>query len=77
MCIFLHPKSGDIRYVYHEGKGLWYESRFIMIGEAVVNIVLNIAFCKVMSVSGIVLATVISVFITNFYFCNGTRSPVN
>ena len=62
-------KSGDIRWVYHEGKGLWFESRFIMIGEAVVNIFLNIVLCRTLGVFGIVLATVVSVFITNFIFC--------
>ncbi len=70
LCAYFYIlKSGDIRYVYHEGNGMWYESRFIMIGEAAVNIVLNIVLCKVMGVLGIVLATVISVFITNCFFC--------
>lgn len=70
LCTYFYIlKSGDIRYVYHEGKGLWYESRFIMIGEAAVNIVLNISLCRALGVFGIVLATVISVFITNFFFC--------
>ena len=70
LCAYFYIlKSGDIRYVYHEGKGLWYESRFIMVGEAIVNIILNIVLCKVLGVFGIVLATVISVFITNFIFC--------
>lgn len=70
LCAYFYIlKSGDIRYVYHEGKGLWFESRFIMIGEAVVNIFLNIVLCRALGVFGIVLATVISVFITNFIFC--------
>lgn len=70
LCAYFYIlKSGDIRWVYHEGKGLWYESRFIMIGEAAVNVFLNIILCKVMGVLGIVLATVVSVFITNFIFC--------
>ena len=69
LCIYFYIlKSGDIRYVYHEGRGLWYEGRFIMIGEAMVNILLNTLLCRYMGVFGIVLATVISVFITNFYF---------
>ena len=70
LCAYFYIlKSGDIRWVYHEGKGLWYESRFIMIGEAAVNIVLNILLCKVLGIFGIVLATVISVFVTNCFFC--------
>ncbi len=66
---FFIVKSGDIRWVYHEGAGLWYEARFIMIGEAVANIVLNILLCKILGVFGIVLATVISVFVTNMILC--------
>ena len=62
-------KSGDIRWVYHEGAGLWYECRFYMIGEAIANIVLNIVLCKVMGVLGILLATVITVFTTNCFLC--------
>lgn len=62
-------KSGDIRWVYHEGAGLWYECRFIMFGEAIANIVLNVLLCKIMGVFGIVLATIISVFITNCILC--------
>lgn len=66
---FFILKSGDIRWVYHEGAGLWYEARFIMIGEAIANIVLNILLCKFLGVFGIVLATVISVFVTNMILC--------
>ena len=40
-----------------------------MIGEAAANIVLNVLLCRVMGVFGIVLATVISVFISNSFFC--------
>ena len=57
-------KAGDIRWVYHEGAGLWYECRFIMLGEVIANIILNIVLCKL-----IVLATLISVFATNCLFC--------
>ena len=73
--------SGAICWVYHEGAGLWWEDRFIMIGEAVANVVLNIVLCKWLGVLGIILATVVSVFMTNLillprmifreYFRNG------
>ena len=70
LCAYFYIlKSGDIRWVYHEGAGLWYESRYIMIGEAVVNTFLNIILCRTMQVFGIILATVISVFITNHLLC--------
>ena len=70
MCIYFYIlKAGDIRWVYHEGAGLWWECRFIMIGEAVANVLLNVLLCRTLGVFGIILATVISVFITNCIFC--------
>ena len=70
LCIYFYiQKSGDIRYVYHQARGLWYESRGIMIGESVVNIVLDIVLGRMLGISGIVFSTVISVFITNYFFC--------
>ena len=66
---FYFLKSGDIRWVYHEGAGLWYECRHIMVCEALANIVLNIFFCRYLGVIGIVLATLLSVFVTNLVLC--------
>lgn len=69
-CAYFYTlKSGDIRWVYHEGAGLWYECRLYMIGEAVANIVLNIVLCKMIGVLGILLATVVTVFTTNCFLC--------
>ena len=62
-------ESGAIQWIYHQGAGLWWECRFVMIGEAAANIVLNIVLCKVLGVYGIILATVLSVFATNVLFC--------
>ena len=70
LCAYFYIlKTGDIRWVYHEGAGLWWECRFIMIGEAAANVVLNILFCRIWGVAGIVLATVLSVFVTNCLLC--------
>ncbi len=70
ICVYFYIlETGAIRWVYHEGAGLWWECRFIMIGEAVANIVLNILLCKIWGVLGIVLATIVSVFVTNCILC--------
>ena len=66
---FYIMETGAIRWIYHEGAGLWYECRFIMIGEAVANVLLNVVLCRFIGVLGIVLATVISVFVTNCILC--------
>ena len=70
LCAYFYIlKTGDIRWVYHEGAGLWWECRYIMIGEAAANVVLNILLCRIWGVAGIVLATVLSVFVTNCLLC--------
>ena len=82
LCLYFYIlKAGDIRWVFHEGVGLWYECRFITIGETIANLVLNILLCSVWGIAGIVYATVITVFVTNMllfpeilfriYFRNG------
>lgn len=69
-CVYFYIlKTGDIRWVYHEGAGLWWESRYIMIGETIANIVLNIVLCRIMGLFGIILATILSVFISNCLLC--------
>lgn len=70
ICLYFYILlSGAIRWVYHEGAGLWWECRFIMMGEAIGNIVLNIVLCRFMGLLGIVLATVLTVFATNCLLC--------
>ena len=70
LCSYFYVlKCGDIRWVWHEGAGLWWESRYIMIAEGCVNIILNILLCKFLGVTGIVFATVVSVFATNLILC--------
>ena len=66
---FYIMESGAIQWLYQQGAGLWYECRYIMVGEAATNVVLNIVLCRLFGVLGIVVATVISVFITNFILC--------
>lgn len=82
LCIYLYVLCiGDIRSVYVTGAGLWWEGRYRSAAEATTNIVLNIVLGKYMGVSGIILATILSILIINFgygstiiyryYFKNG------
>ncbi len=74
-------KMGDIRGLYSDGIGLWWENRYRAIAESVANILLNIVLGKLFGVHGIILATLISLVIINFgygsqivfthYFQNG------
>lgn len=67
MCIYFYSLTlGDIRTVYMTGAGLWWESRFRSILEALTNIVLNVVLGKMFGVIGVVIATIISILVINF-----------
>ena len=61
-------KMGDIRAVYSDAKGLWWENRYRTIMEAVSNIILNYTFVKRFGIYGIVIATIISLLVFGFLY---------
>jgi len=66
-CIyFFSLKMGDIRAVYSDANGLWWENRYRAIAESIANIVLNFILGKIWGIYGIIVATLISLLIINF-----------
>ena len=66
LCIYFFAyEMGDICAVYSSAAGLWWESRYRLITEAVLNIILNYVLGKLFGVFGIILATVITLFLIN------------
>lgn len=65
---FYALKMGDIRALYSDAKGLWYENRFRTIAESILNVILNAVLGYFFGVLGIVIATLISLFIFGFGF---------
>ena len=63
---FYIGSMGDIRSQYQNAAGLFWESRFYVIGETFFNVVLNIILGYYLGIHGIILATVISMLIFNF-----------
>ena len=59
---------GNIRWLYLEGAGLWWESRYVAIAESVGNLVLNILLVRWLGVLGIILGTLISLIIADNIF---------
>ena len=59
-------KMGDIRAVYSDAAGLWWENRYRAITEAVANLILNYVLGKYFGVAGIIIATLVSLFLFNF-----------
>lgn len=74
-------KMSDIRALYSESAGIWWQMRYISLAEGLVNIILNWVLINLMGLTGIILASMISYFTFNFvgravmlykhYFDNG------
>ena len=61
-------KMGDIRCLYSDAAGLWWENRYRAIIESVSNLVLIFIFVQIWGIYGIISATLISLLIINFGF---------
>lgn len=57
---------GTIRAVYSEAIGLWWETRYRAVIEALTNLILNYVLGKFLGLNGIILATLISLLFINF-----------
>lgn len=69
LCIYMYSLClGDIITVYATSAGLWWESRYRSALEAASNILLNIILGKYFGISGIILATVLSIIFINFIY---------
>lgn len=69
LCLYFYVlKMGDIRAIYYEAAGLWWEGRWRAAIEAVLNLVLNLFLVQRFGVYGIIWATLISLFSINFLY---------
>lgn len=68
---FLLLKVGDIQAQYFDAAGLWWYRRWYSIIEAMANIILNFILGYFWGVAGIVLATILTIFLINF--CGSSR----
>lgn len=59
-------KMSDVRTLYSESAGIWWQTRYISIAESVTNLALNWMMIRFLGLAGIILATLISYFIFNF-----------
>lgn len=67
MCVYFYTlKLGDIRGVYYNANGMWWEMRYRSIVETISNLVLNIGLGYFLGINGIILATTISLLFFNF-----------
>lgn len=69
MCLYFYVlKLGDVRGIYYSTTGMWWEMRYRSIFETIGNLVLNVILGYFFGINGIILATVISLLIFNFYW---------
>lgn len=67
LCFYFYLlKMGDMRSLYSAANGLWWKMKWRSICETVVNVALNIILGKILGVNGIILATIVSIFLCNF-----------
>ena len=59
-------KMGDIRAMYSDAVGLWWENRRRAVIEMIMNIVLNYILVIYFGINGIVMATIIPIVFVNF-----------
>lgn len=63
---FFLLRMGDIKGVYLDAAGLWWETRYRAIVETVMNCVLNYYLARYWGINGILLATIISILLINY-----------
>ena len=72
-CVYFYlTKISDIRYMYMSAVGIWGEEKYKYVIETITNIILNYVLGRFFGVSGIILATIISLFTINFLWITGT-----
>lgn len=57
---FFFYKWCDVLYIYQEACGIWWETRFVPIFAALLNLITNIVLVKIIGLAGILLSTIIS-----------------
>lgn len=66
VAYFYVLKMGDIRSLYSDGAGLWWENRYRAIGEAASNLILNYISVQLWGIYGVIASTLISLLVINF-----------
>ena len=66
-CIYFYAiNMNNIRNVYANGSAMWWKMKASYIVEAIANLTLNILLGRLFGMAGILWATIITIFISNF-----------
>ncbi len=67
MCgYFFAINMNNARNLYESGSGLYYQCRIWYLTEAIANLLLNIVLGKLIGISGIIVATLMTIVVFNF-----------
>ena len=67
---FYFLNMNHIRNQYIFGKGMWWEMKCSYLLESIGNLVLNIVLGKLFGITGVLIATIITIFFCNYILCN-------
>lgn len=66
-CIYFYViNMNNIRNQYISGTGIWWKLKTSYIVEAVANLLLNFILGKILGITGVLLATIITIFVFNY-----------
>ena len=66
-CLYFYLiNMNNSRNLYFTGNGLWWKAKKVYIVESLGNLILNIVLGKIMGITGVLLATIITIFVFNF-----------
>lgn len=66
-CIYFYAiNQNNMRNLYFTGNGLWWNGKNIFILEALSNLILNFLLGSILGTTGILLATIVTIFLFNF-----------
>ena len=66
-CIYFYVINlNNIRNQYVSGTGLWWKLKASYVIEAAANLILNIVLGKLFGITGVILATIITIFVFNY-----------
>ena len=66
-CIYFYAiNMNNIRNQYIIGTGIWWKLKYSNIAEAFGNVILNLVLGKFFGITGIIIATIITIFVFNF-----------
>lgn len=67
LCLYFYLLCmGDIKGLFSNSAGLWWEERYKSIIESISNIILNYLLVRLLGIFGIILATTITILFINF-----------